>query len=80
MSKDTQDVINKPSHYRQGAVECIDAIESALTPEEFAGYLRGNIIKYTWRMGHKDDPVQEVGKMCWYGERLKATLAKVAGK
>jgi hypothetical protein len=70
--------INAPAHYRQGAIECIDAIESALTPEEFRGYLKGNVIKYTWRLGHKDDPAQEAGKMVWYGQRLQTTLIKWA--
>ena len=44
-----QDVVNKPSHYTSGNIECIDAIRSALTPEEFRGYCKGNVIKYTWR-------------------------------
>jgi hypothetical protein len=39
------DKVNKPAHY-QGSIECIDAIESAMTKEAFRGYLKGNIIKY----------------------------------
>lgn len=45
--------IEHPSHYTQGSVECLDAIKSSLTPEEFRGYLKGNIIKYTWRERYK---------------------------
>ena len=41
-----------PEHYRQGGIECIDAIEAALTPEEFRGYCKGNAMKYIWRMNH----------------------------
>lgn len=41
--------MNKHSHYNQGTIECIDAIRSALTPEEFRGFCKGNIIKYVWR-------------------------------
>lgn len=41
MRKETReaidDPVNHPSHYTGGEVECIDAIESALTPEEFCG-------------------------------------------
>jgi hypothetical protein len=40
-------------HYRQGEIECIDAIRAALTDEEWRGYCKGNIIKYTWRERHK---------------------------
>ena len=42
-----------PSHYQQGEVECIDAIRSALSKEEYEGYCRGAILKYVWRFRHK---------------------------
>lgn len=52
------DKVNHPKHYTQGDVECIEAIEAALTPDEFIGYLRGSIMKYIWRCrdknGHED--------------------------
>ena len=41
------------SHYNQGQVECIEAIKAALTPEEFRGFCKGNIIKYIWRERQK---------------------------
>ena len=63
-----------PSHYTQGEVECIDAIKAALTPEEFKGFLRGNIIKYAWRCGLKDSPSQEMKKAEWYLTRLLKEL------
>lgn len=40
-------------HYRQGQIECIDAIKSALSTEEYKGFLKANIIKYIWRCNHK---------------------------
>lgn len=40
-------------HYRQGGIECIDAIRAALTDEEWRGYCKGNVLKYTWREKHK---------------------------
>jgi hypothetical protein len=66
------DQIN-PDHYRQGGIECIDAIEAALTPEEFRGYCKGNIIKYTWRERHKGEAVS-LAKGAWYLRRLLAKL------
>jgi len=42
-----------PAHYNQGKIECIEAIKSALTPEEYRGFLKGNILKYVWRERHK---------------------------
>jgi len=47
------DMVNAPPHYRQGDIECIDAIRAALTPEEFRGYCKGNAIKYIWRERYK---------------------------
>lgn len=61
------DVIEKPQHYnRGGGVECLDAIKAQLTPEEWQGYLRGNVAKYNWRLGMKDDPKVDAGKLWFY--------------
>ena len=43
------DTVSNPPHYTTGEIECIDAIRSALTEEEFRGYCKGNILKYIWR-------------------------------
>ena len=42
------DPVDRPKHYNQGGVECLDAIEAALTPEEFKGYCKGNIITVSY--------------------------------
>lgn len=62
------DTIN-PKHYRQGDIECIDAIKAALTPDEYRGYLKGNVMKYIWRENHKGG-VDSLRKAMWYLERL----------
>ena len=46
--------IDCPVHYKNGNIECIDAIRAALTDEEFRGYCKGNVIKYAWREKYKD--------------------------
>ena len=38
----SKESINHPSHYTQGKVECINGIESALSSEEFIGFLKGD--------------------------------------
>ena len=43
------DNVNHPEHYTSGGIECIDAIRASLGDKEFAGYCKGNIIKYLWR-------------------------------
>ena len=47
------EVTSPNDHYRQGEIECIDAIRAALTDEEWRGYCKGNVLKYTWREKHK---------------------------
>lgn len=59
------DSVTRPVHYNLGAVECIDAIESALTPEEFRGYCKGNALKYVWREKHKGQD-ESLAKAQWY--------------
>lgn len=62
--------INTPSHYNNGEIECIVAIKAAMTPAEFRGYLKGNTMKYLWRMGLKGKPLVDVQKAQWYLNRL----------
>ena len=55
-----------PHHYRKGDIECIDAIRSMLTEEEWRGFLRGTAVAYLWRLGHKDPVEQDARKTLWY--------------
>lgn len=63
------DEVNHPPHYTQGGIECIDAIRAALTPEEFRGYCKGNVLKYTWREKHKQQDIA-MEKAQWYINQL----------
>ena len=49
MADEMYKAVNKPEHYTQGNIECIEAIKAALTAEEFRGYCKGNAMKYVWR-------------------------------
>jgi hypothetical protein len=68
-TKPKADMVNHPPHYTVGGIETIDYIKAKLTPEEFIGYLKGNVIKYTSRAGKKDDIVQDLEKAQWYMNR-----------
>jgi hypothetical protein len=63
------DPVNHPSHYTQGSIECIEAIQAALTPEEFKGYCKGNVLKYVWREQHKGGN-ESLRKANWYMQWL----------
>ena len=67
--KMSNDPVNHPSHYKQGDIECIDAIRAALTPDEFRGYCKGNVIKYVWRERHKGGD-ESLCKSLWYVNKL----------
>jgi hypothetical protein len=63
------EMVHHPDHYNVGNIECIDAIESALSPDQFAGFCRGNAIKYIWRCDNKGGH-EDLKKALWYLERL----------
>ena len=69
------DVVNSPAHYNQGGIECIEAIEAMLNPEEFIGYCRGNSMKYRWRFRAKNG-VEDLRKAEWYEKRMLSTIIK----
>ena len=64
------DNVNSPVHYNSGNVECIEAIEAMLSPQEFIGYLRGNSLKYRWRFLYKGKPIEDLDKAEWYELKL----------
>jgi len=64
------DMVNHPPHYVQGGIECIDAIKAALTPDEWRGFLKGQILKYTWRERLKGGQ-EDIGKAGFYLAKLK---------
>ncbi len=70
------DVVNSPEHYRQGGIECIEAIEASMTREEFKGYLKGSVLKYLWRYEHKGKPGEDLRKATWFLNRLLSVLAE----
>ena len=47
--------VYRPAHYQIFPdTEVIDLIQTVLTPEEYRGYCKGNILKYRLRAGKKD--------------------------
>ncbi len=78
MSKETvgkTDMVNHPDHYTRGGIECIEAIKASMTPEEFRGYLKGNIMKYLWRYQDKGG-LEDLQKAGWYLNRLIGEVGK----
>lgn len=64
------DVVNHPSHYTKGNIECIDAIDSATTGKSgIEAVCVANIIKYLWRYEEKNG-LEDVKKAQWYLNKL----------
>ena len=66
------DLVNSPAHYVSGGIQCIDAIKASMSKLEYEGFLKGNLIKYTWRYRDKGG-VQDLRKANWYLDRLIKT-------
>ena len=66
----TNDMVNHPSHYTQGGIECIDAITAATVGKTgIEAVCVANVVKYLWRYEEKNG-LEDVKKARWYLERL----------
>ena len=63
------DTVSRPHHYNTGKVEAIEAIQESMEPEQFKGYLKGNIMKYLWRYEDKNG-MEDLRKAKWDLDRL----------
>lgn len=65
------DPVNKPIHYNQAGIECIEAIE-AMT-ENMSSKVAphaANVLKYLWRHEYKNG-LEDIDKAIWYLNRLR---------
>ena len=69
VEKKKSDVVNHPEHYTSGKIEVIKIIEDQLTPEEYRGYIKGQVIKYITRERYKNG-LEDLKKARWYLDRL----------
>lgn len=68
------DVVNHPSHYTKGSIECIDAIDSATAGKSgIEAVCVANVIKYLWRYEEKNG-LEDVKKAQWYLNKLISEL------
>lgn len=58
------------THYKDMAVQPWDVMENVLSEEEFIGFLKGNVIKYSMRQGKKAGS-DDAGKAKHYLMKLK---------
>jgi len=73
------DDVNSPDHYTVGGYEAIDVIRAKLTPEEFRGYCKGNMLKYLMRANYKGHHNKDCQKAAWYASELEEALEDELG-
>ena len=70
------DNVNKPNHYMiKPGYEVIDLIRDRLSPAEFKGYCKGNMIKYLLRFDKKNG-LEDLNKMVKYKEFFEDFVEK----
>ena len=75
--KVVKDNVNHPSHYTQGAIECIEAIKEATKGLlGIEAVCTANIIKYVWRWKLKNG-IEDLKKAEFY---LKYLIKEVSNK
>ncbi len=75
MQSNINDNIN-PQHYRNGEVECIDALAAATVNKPgIQAICVGNVIKYLWRYESKNR-LEDVKKAQWYLNKLIEEMEK----
>ena len=60
-----KEMVDHPTHYNQGKIEVIDAIE-----DWNLNFCEGNVVKYVARSRHKRETLQDLKKAQWYLNRL----------
>lgn len=60
----------KPQHYQvAGGKQVIELMEEGMTPEQFEGFLMGNVLKYMYRYPYKNG-VEDLNKASEYLKML----------
>lgn len=68
--QEVEEYAKHDKHYLESVVEPIKVMEKLFTKEELKGFIKGNILKYRLRMGHKDDIQKELDKIRVYEQWL----------
>ena len=74
-----KDNVNHPSHYTQGKIECIDAMESAYGTEAVIWFCMCNAFKYLWRFNKKNGR-DDILKCQWYQNKMVELQNKLNNK
>ena len=63
-------IIEQDKHYNKAVIEPIKYMCLSFTREEFKGFLKGNILKYSLRAPYKGQEEEDRRKATWYLDLL----------
>lgn len=70
--------MSEPEYYVKNGLSPLKAMEEGLiSNEQYIGFLKGNVIKYTVRAGYKEDEIKDVDKAIDYLNHLKKEFEKI---
>ena len=79
-AKPVADMVNHPSHYCTGDIECWDAMVAAFGEEWMMHYANVAAFKYNWRAKHKGNFAEDMRKAAWYNTRAAELKEKLNGE
>lgn len=59
------------SHYHQNGLDPLEVMRRTFPPEQYEGFLRGSLLKYTMRYDRKGQEAEDLEKAEFYSEELK---------
>jgi hypothetical protein len=78
-SEKEKDEVKNPSYYKDviPGYEYMQIMEHVLGKDGFIGHCRGQIFKYLFRLGKKDQILQDADKVKWYADYLADYLLRL---
>lgn len=65
--------IKEVPYYDAGGITVLDVMKAKMTPEQYKGYLLGNVIKYSLRLNWKHQSKEDAKKLADYSKWLEET-------
>lgn len=65
-SEPKKEMVNHPSHYKNGKYEAIDIMLDIFGKDKTAAFCELNAFKYLWRANNKGTDIQDKKKAIWY--------------